>query len=81
VSDSCFSFVLLLKDTLKSLILYTYIRCSSNLDEDDKENMQVEEQGTAVFMDGNSRVDLKVVVNRTNSQGIAKANFFILKFR
>lgn len=44
-------------------------RCSNSLDEDDKENMQVEEQETAVFMDANSRVDLKVVVNRTNSQG------------
>ncbi|KAK3915418.1 F-box only protein 32 [Frankliniella fusca] len=38
------------------------------MDEDDKENMQVDDQSTAVFMDGNNRVDLKVVVNRTQSQ-------------
>ncbi|XP_026274475.1 F-box only protein 32 isoform X1 [Frankliniella occidentalis] len=39
-----------------------------SMDEDEKENMQVEDQSTAIFMDGNNRVDLKVVVNRTNSQ-------------
>lgn len=44
--------------------------CANGLDEEDKENMQVEDQGTAtaVFMDGGNHVDLKVVVNRTNSQ-------------
>lgn len=39
------------------------------MDEDDKENMQVEDQTTTVFMDGGNCLDVKVVVNTSNSQG------------
>lgn len=50
-------------------LVWFMCRCPASLDEDDKENMQVDDQTTTVFVDGNNRVDLKVVVNRSSSQG------------